>query len=218
MSYSKKESAQATVELVVLLLGFISVFLGLILVCGLADSDISVLLQARNKAEKNAANSVLTVGGAEFGSLRSGTHDVYDTSEELVFSPQDYVGRSFNNSLKAFHPELNKKTEFETVKPAVYTQQAELKEWKSLRNADQKLFISDFVPSLSNKNALEAAVLVSGTAQSMESPFLISGCASCSFAAGLSSWFGLKVEPENLKYAAGNRVYMPLFSRQDNTK
>lgn len=219
MRYSKKESAQATVELVVLLLGFISVFLGLILICGLTDSDISVLLQARNNAERTASGSgSLTVGGAEFGSVRHGTHSLYETDEELTFSPQDYVGRNVSNTLNAFYPELNKRTEFANPGPAVYTQQAEMKEWKSLRDVDNQLFTSDFVPFLNNKNALDTAFLVSGTAHNIASPFLVSGCDTCGFTGSLSSWFGLKVVPDNLKYASGNRVYMPVFSRQDTSK
>ena len=50
-----RESGQATLELVTLLIGFIAVFLGLIFICSLADSDINILLDARNNAELRAA-------------------------------------------------------------------------------------------------------------------------------------------------------------------
>ena len=216
MKKRKQESGQAILELLVLVGGFMLLFLGLIFVCGLTDADIVIFLRARNNAELQAASGTsLVAGGSEFSSVSHGELSLYESKETLAFSPTDYVGSSPNNTLKSFHPELNKKTEFEKTPLPEYALQAEIKQWKSLRDADDKVFISDFVPSLSTKNALHTAFLVSGKAPlSAAGGTLVTWC-SC---LACNPWVKINVSAETLVEAQSNKVYMPLFSRQDMTK
>ena len=209
------ESGQATLELLILLIGFVSLFLGLVFVCGLADGDIGILLSARNNAELLASGSVSnTVRGPEFGAVTHGTHEIYEKEEALVFSPQDYVGKNINNTIDEFP------AAFSSQKDSVlsddhrdYKLQAEMKEWKNIRDAGNGVFKADFVSDLSTKNALEAADLVSATSSGQSGITTLSGKNSADFFSGFIKWFGVQISSSALKSAPGNRVYMPQFSQ-----
>ena len=210
-------SGQATLELLVLLIGFVSLFLGLIFVCGLADGDIGILLSARNNAELSAAvRNANTAAGPEFGNVFSGTHDIYGKDERLVFSPKDYTGRSPANTLAEF-PASFYKPEDSVLKDTHtdYKLQAEMKEWKNIRNAGNGSFKADFVSGLVNDNALSAARLVSATSGNLSSVTTVSGSNSSEFFSGFARWFGINISRDTLKRASGNRVYMPVLSREE---
>ena len=97
---NSRQSGQAMLELLFLLIGFVSLFLGLVFVCGLSDGDIGIFLRARNNAELLASDSNSSrLNGLEFGAPRHGSYDIYGRDEELVFSPQDYTGKSANNTI-----------------------------------------------------------------------------------------------------------------------
>ena len=208
------ESGQATIELLVLLIGFVSLFLGLVFVCGLADGDIGILLNARNNAELLASGSGSnTVTGPEFGAVTHGTHEIYSKEEYLVFSPQDYVGKTINNTIDEFPAAFS--SQHDSVlsdSNRNYRLQAEMKEWKNIRNAGNGVFKADFVSGLSTKNALEAADLVSATSSERSVVTTLSGKNSDDFFSGFIKWFGIRLSSSALKRAPGNRVYMPLFS------
>lgn len=211
------QSGQATLELLVLLIGFVSLFLGLIFVCGLADGDIGILLSARNNAELSAAvRNANTASGPEFGNVFNGTHDIYNKDERLVFSPTDYTGRSPENTIAEF-PSHFYKPEDSVLRDTHndYKLQAEMKEWKNIRNAGNGFFKADFVSDLVNDNALSAARLVSATSGNLPSVTTVSGCKSCDFFSGFAQWFGINISDDTLKRASGNRVYMPVLSREE---
>ena len=211
------QSGQATLELLVLLIGFVSLFLGLIFVCGLADGDIGILLSARNNAELSAAvRNAYTASGAEFGSVFNGTHDIYNKDEKLVFSPTDYTGRSPENTIAEF-PSHFYKPEDSVLRDSDndYKLQAEMKEWKNIRNAGNGFFKADFASDLVNDNALSAARLVSATSGDLSSVTTVSVFYSHDFFSGFARWFGINISSDTLKRASGNRVYMPVLSREE---
>ena len=211
------QSGQATLELLVLLIGFVSLFLGLVFVCGLADGDIGILLKARNHAELAAAGSnPMTVGGAEFGNVNSGTHDIYEKDERLIFSPKDYTGRSPNNTLKEFPAAFS--SQQDSVLSDTHTDyklQAEMKEWKNFRDAGNGFFRSDFVNSIDTGNGLSAARLVSAESSGASCVTTVPCCGTNDFFSGLAKWFGISISCDSLQRASGNRVYMPVFSKLD---
>ena len=157
-----------------------------------------------------------TVAGPEFGTVRHGTHDIYSKGEELVFSPQDYTGRTANNTIEKFHPAFFQpedsvlRDEHED-----YKLHAEMKAWKDFRNAGNGLFSADFVTGLDTKNAFGTAELVSATSSATSSVTTVSGQYSQDFFSGFAKWFGLRVSSDTLIRAPGNRVYMPVFSKQE---
>ena len=210
----EKESGQATLELLVLLIGFVSLFLGLVFVCGLADGDIGILLSARNNAELLASGSGSnTVSGPEFGAVTHGTHEVYEKEETLVFSPQDYVGKTINNTIDEYPAAFSSQNDSVlSDSNQNYRLQAEMKDWKNIRTAGNGVFKADFVSDLSTKNALEAADLVSATSSERSAVTTLSGKNSNDFFSGFIKWFGIQLSSSALKRAPGNRVYMPLFS------
>ena len=209
------QSGQAMLELLFLLIGFVSLFFGLVFVCGLSDGDIGIFLKARNNAELTASGSNPTrLDGLEFGATRHGSYDIYGKDEELVFSPQDYTGKTANNTINLFP------SSFYSAKDSVlskddqdYKLQAEMKEWKNFRSSGNGLFRADFVTDLTDKNALDAASLVSAVSTSQSSVTTISSEYSHDFYSGLATWLGLRISGSTLRNATGNRVYMPIFSR-----
>ncbi|MBQ9502436.1 MAG: hypothetical protein IJU70_09795 [Lentisphaeria bacterium] len=214
------QSGQAITELVILLIGFVAVFLGLLFVCGLADGDINIFLIARNRAELAAAGSPsAAVSGAEFGSPAHDRIDIYSADEPLVFSPRDTPNRRASNSLDGFPGAF---TDESVSAPEStdndYLLQAKLKRWKSLKNAGHGAFASDYVTDLALINALEAADLISGRASGVSENTLLSNSAQKAGTADalhrtFLSWFGVKFSGNALVNAPGNRVYMPVFSR-----
>ena len=212
---NSSQSGQAMLELLFLLIGFVSLFLGLVFVCGLSDGDIGIFLKARNNAELLASDSNSSgLDGLEFGAVKHGSYNVYGKNEELVFSPLDYTGRSANNTINLFP------SSFYSAKDSVlsndnkdYTLQAEMKEWKDFRPSGNGLFKADFVTDLTDKNALDAASLVSAVSTSQSSVTTIPGEYSRDFYSGLATWLGLRISGSTLRNASGNRVYMPIFSR-----
>ena len=212
---NSRQSGQAMLELLFLLIGFVSLFLGLVFVCGLSDGDIGIFLKARNNAELLASDSKSSgLDGLEFGAVKHGSYNVYGKNEELVFSPLDYTGRSANNTINLFP------SSFYSAKDSVlsndnkdYTLQAEMKEWKDFRPSGNGLFKADFVTDLTDKNALDAASLVSAVSTSQSSVTTIPGEYSRDFYSGLATWLGLRISGSTLRNASGNRVYMPIFSR-----
>ena len=212
---NSRQSGQAMLELLFLLSGFVSLFLGLVFVCGLSDGDIGIFLKARNNAELTASGSdPARLGGLEFGAVKHGSYDIYGKSEELVFSPTDYTGKSANNTINLFP------SSFYSAKDSVlqnddpdYIHQAEIKGWKDFRSSGNGLFRADFVTDLTDKNALDAASLVSAVSTSQSSVTTIPGEYSEDFYSGLATWLGLRISGSTLRNASGNRVYMPIFSR-----
>ena len=211
------QSGQATLELLVLLIGFVSLFLGLVFVCGLADGDIGILLSARNNAELSASvRNADYAAGPEFGSVFSGSHDIYSRSENLIFSPQDYTGRSPANTLAQF-PSSFYSAEDSVLRDSGsdYKLQAEMKDWKNIRNAGNGFFKADFASSLVSDNALSAARLVSATSEDLSSVTTVGCKCSGDFFSGFSKWFGIRISSDTLQRASGNRVYMPVLTRQE---
>lgn len=214
------QSGQAITELVVLLIGFVAVFLGLLFVCGLADGDINIFLTARNQAELAAAGSPpAAVSGAEFGSPVNDPVKIYSVGEPLVFSPRDIPSRRASNSLDGFPGAF---TDESVSAPGGtdndYLLQAKMKRWKSLKNAESGAFSSDYVTDLTLMNSLDAADLVSGRASGVAENTLLSNSAQKAGTADalhrtFLSWFGVRFSGSALVNAPGNRVYMPVFSR-----
>ena len=214
------QSGQAITELVVLLIGFVAVFLGLVFVCGLSDGDINIFLLARNRAELAAAgDSSAAVSGAEFGSPENYGHTVYSVSEPLVFSPRDTAARRASNSLDGFPGAFSSGDVSEPADTdSDYQLQAKMNSWKKLSDAGNGALSSDFVTDLTLMNALDAACLVSGRASSVGENTLVNSSAQKPETAdalrrAFFSWFGVRFSGRTLVEAPGNRVYMPVFSR-----
>ena len=90
-----------------------------------------------------------------------------------------------------------------------------MKEWKNIRNAGNGFFKADFVSDLVSDNALSAARLVSATSGNRSSVTTVSGSYSHDFFSGFARWFGISISDDTLKRASGNRVYMPVLSREE---
>ena len=209
------------VELAVLLLGFTAVFLGIVVVCGLADSDIRVFLSARNQAELMAtAKDPKLLSGSEFGSWSNFKQEVYDDRSEIVFSPMDKPNRWAGNSIDNFQNAFSegRYSVISEEKSNYYRNQAHLDNWMSLQQAQPQLFRADFVPGLEGKNALDAAELVRAGAASKVSGIstLCLTCASGnnfdSVAHAFYALFGVKISRDMLIDAPGNQVAFPVLN------
>ena len=216
----KRQSGQALTELVILLLGFVAVFLGLLFVCGLSDGDINIFLLARNEAELAAAgNSPAASAGAEFGTVENYRHGIYSVPEPLVFSPRDTVDRRASNSIDTFPGAFSDASVSEPDdQDSDYQLQAKMNSWKKLSDAGNGALSSDFVTDLSLHNALSAADLVAGRASGIGENALVNSSAhkpgtATALHRTFFSWFGVRFSGRALADAPGNQVYMPVFSR-----
>lgn len=215
------QSGQATFELMTLLIGFVAVFLGLIFVCGLADSDLEIFLRARNRSELAASGSVQNVpGGLEFGNTTFYEHDIYTESGSIAFSPQDTVSRVAKNSISTFpagfsDPQYSRPDQQNNP----YFLQAKMEKWKPLQQVESSTFHSDFVTPLVKYNAFDAADLVSGTSERVNQVSILNpahqkpGTTDALYRA-VYKWFGVRISAGTLENAPGNRVYMPVFNRE----
>ena len=214
-----RESGQATLELVTLLIGFIAVFLGLIFICSLADSDINILLDARNNAElRAAAENPTASAGAEFATSSNGVHDIYNDSTVMTFSPQDLPNYTAGNTISNFPSAFTDRSySVPSSGSNIRDQHAKLEAWKNFNAVDSNVFRNDFASGLSMQNALEAAQLVSGTSDGKNQLSLINSSHQKPGTAQrlrntFFTWFGVRVSDNALKNVPGNRVYMPVLN------
>jgi len=216
----KHQSGQALTELMILLIGFVAVFLGLLFVCGLSDGDINIFLLARNQAELTAAGgSPSAAAGAEFGTAENYRHDIYSVPEPLVFSPRDTVDRRASNSIDGFPGAFSASDASDPEdRDGDYRLQAKMNSWKKLSDAGNGALSSDFVTDLTLHNAFSAADLVAGRASGVGENTLVNSSAQKPGTAEalrqtFFSWFGVRFSGRALIDAPGNQVYMPVFSR-----
>ena len=213
-----QESGQATLELVVLLIGFIAVFLGLAFVSGLADSDLDILLRARNNAENAAANAVDTQRiGMEFGESQQYRPDIYSQSRELIFSPMEEKLYRSGNTIESFPDAFN--TPVNSVPDetsAEYLHQAKLEKWKSFSGIAGNAFRADYVTGLSGENARGTANMVVGSVSGVNAVSTLTRVRNRkALDESFQKFFGVRIRASALENAPGNQVYMPVISESE---
>ena len=104
MKKRNKQSGQALMELLVLLLSFVICFLGLLLIMGFSIANIEILSDAKFNAEKSAQNVTF---GSDGKDIHKWKYTFYEAiSEYIPFLPLDEPG-GLQNNLDSFNKEFN---------------------------------------------------------------------------------------------------------------
>lgn len=121
MMKKRKNSGQATMELMCLLLAFLICFLGLVVVMGLSIANIEVFCEAKFKSEQNAENADTGGDGVIDSDILSWKYTKYHVRKgksetvDIPFLPEDApVSIKISNTMNMIKTRLNAKEDSST--------------------------------------------------------------------------------------------------------
>lgn len=208
MRHLLKQQGQATVELMVMIVGLVAMILGVMFICGLTLGSNQRLLNAKGTAELKArydlADGDLLESPQEVLSWNHGVLDLGNKKYRIPFSPSSSPVYTANNSL-------------DHISGYFSNSQDSAGTTYSFRWNAPNTYSANFMPDFTTEttNAFNAAQLVAASSSS-SGPTLndfLEGSqknAADAMRKTFYYWFGVRVDEEMLNSDPTNRVYMPV--------
>ncbi len=206
----RRESGQATIELAVLLIGFVAMVLGVVFISALCVNSNKALLLAKRDAEKAARidgnaplDNLREITTWSYGSFRYGANE----SSQIPFTAADTPRYSTVSTISPAD------SQFRTAGDA--RNEHYNYEWKSPSAFDSSLQ-SDFTGDLGS--TAFAAKLVRGRAGSRGISFdqFIDGRrdhAKSAMRGAYLAWFGIRVDEQDIIDSRANQVFLPVSGK-----